>query len=390
MSAAVADTAGSRPGGGRIEGLDAWRVLLMLGGLLLHAVPASQPAPWLPGISVISGSFRMGAFFGVSALLSGLILARRPANQWFATRWFQIGIPTLFSLSVIAPIISLLFGFHDAVGPVPLLSWHHLWFLVALLLYTAMTAITEGLDRRFAIFTKLERHCSADRAIQPLVLLLVSVIGALLMFATVSMLKVSMPPDKLDLAYQCRFIVGYAPIYLMGYAMGRSPAFRSTMMQGFAWPLLILCAVIGGYAWIGGADLLRNGWPVGPWFDELRILGAAFGPVGAFILIVRSAYTIRRVPPIFRRLSDAAFTIYLIHYPLLVGFDIAFSRIGWNPYLEYAIAVVAAGCLSYWAHRHIVVRSAVLSLLLNGKRVDLKAMLPWWPAGGGGEPVTRR
>ena len=101
----------------RIEGLGTWRALLMLGGILLHATMGEEQRPAFAAINIISGSFRMGAFFMISGLLTGYAIRRRtdPA-AWLKGRLLQLGIPTLFGIAVICPVIALLLSFGARAG----------------------------------------------------------------------------------------------------------------------------------------------------------------------------------------------------------------------------------------------------------------------------------
>jgi hypothetical protein len=74
MSAAAEASARSR-----IVGLDAMRVLLMLGGLPLHAFCRHAPQPLFTAIALISHLFRLGCFVAISGFLSACRCATIPA-----------------------------------------------------------------------------------------------------------------------------------------------------------------------------------------------------------------------------------------------------------------------------------------------------------------------
>ena len=82
---------------GRIDGLNVWRALLMLGGMATHATIMREDVAGLALIANLSHAFRMGAFFVISGLLTGFALLRRPRPElWLRDRLIQIGIPTVF------------------------------------------------------------------------------------------------------------------------------------------------------------------------------------------------------------------------------------------------------------------------------------------------------
>jgi glucan biosynthesis protein C len=92
---------------GRIEGLDAWGGMLMLGGPILHGAMLHAPHLLFQIIDLVSASIRMGAFFAISGLLAGLNLRRRPPRAWLARHAKRVGIPALFGVAVLSPITSL-------------------------------------------------------------------------------------------------------------------------------------------------------------------------------------------------------------------------------------------------------------------------------------------
>lgn len=67
-----------------------------------------------------------------------------------------------------------------------------------------------------------------------------------------------------------------------------------------------------------------------------------------------------------RHLSDATYSIYLFHHPVVMILGIAFLGMGANIYLEYAIIVFVAFGLPYLLHRWVIARSQTLSFLFNG------------------------
>lgn len=73
-----------------------------------------------------------------------------------------------------------------------------------------------------------------------------------------------------------------------------------------------------------------------------------------------------RYAAIFRRIADASFTIYMLHFPIILLLDMLLDPLRLSPHASYALTVGLAGWLSYLAHRAIVQRSALAALLLNG------------------------
>jgi peptidoglycan/LPS O-acetylase OafA/YrhL len=77
------------------------------------------------------------------------------------------------------------------------------------------------------------------------------------------------------------------------------------------------------------------------------------------------------VSPLIRRLADASFTMYIVHYPIMLAIKLATRPIGLGPWGGFAVALLVGGLLSWLIHDRLVSRSRWLALLLNGR-------LPAW------------
>jgi glucan biosynthesis protein C len=362
----------------RIEGLDAWRALLMMLGVFLHAGLWTETPTMFAAIDLISGSFRMGAFFVISGLLSGLALTRRSGGPWLRDRLLTIGIPMAFGLGVVCPLIRLmLLHLPEADLPDPPLpyDWYHLWFLVALLLYAVVAWQIDRIDRRTKLFERISaRFCEAAESPPPVVVA-TGTISFILIILT-SMALVPLLPDAYhhSVVGQTRLILGYAPDYILGFAIARSPALRSTMLSQTATPVSILLATGLAYWW--WFPELTSSEGASGFFLVLRMAGIAFCPPAAAVLILKSATAISRVPPAFRRLSEASFTIYILHLPIIALTALATLQMSSAPYLRYGLAVCASGLLSYSIHALLVRRSAFFGMLLNGRPATRLRSLP--------------
>jgi glucans biosynthesis protein C len=157
-------------------------------------------------------------------------------------------------------------------------------------------------------------------------------------------------------------------MFLLGYLLSRSQVLRDRLLATPRGPLIVLAMVGGAYlAWF---LILAPRCDAGLAMRVqlyLRIVGAALCAPAAALLILRSALRIRHVPAMFRRFADASFTIYIVHYPVLAALNIGFKHIHWDPYLEYGIAGVTGGLLSYAFHRGVVRRYGWARLLFNGE-----------------------
>ena len=349
-------------GAGRLDGLDLWRALLMLGGLFVHASMCLPSQPLFSVVGDASSAFRMGCFFAVSGLLSAMVLERREPSAWLSKRLGTLGVPAVFGILTISPLVWALVEATRGPAVRPALmpfEWHHLWFLFALMLYSVGAAALHLFDRRTAAIARLDGLVA--RGSVAVAVLLVAAASALLLGLSPPVLEASLAPDYAHSFRSVQQIVGFAPMFLLGFLLGRMPRLRERAVGSVGLAVAILAAAAAAYALVKlhPAFLAHR--------DTVRFVMAALCPPAAFLLILRSALAIRRVPRIARQLADASYTIYLLHYPLAVAFNTQLAP-GMEPHLAWAACILAAGLGSFAIHQLLVTRSPALQFVLNGKR----------------------
>ncbi len=360
----------------RIEGLSVWRAILMLGGVVLHGAMGLEHIPVFSAIPLISHAFRMGSFMLISGLLCGYTLGRRRSpRSWLARRSVQIGVPLLFGLLVICPLIGWMIGdLADRThGPFAFAhDWYHLWFLVALLAYAPMSYAFDRLDRRHDVIGILERILANRRgnggSAQTISLLGSAFACCVLMMITRRILAGQAPTEYASALSHVQLMLGYAPFYLLGFLLARSPALYRAVTGSIRTPMIILIAVGGLYAcWFGNLRATLDPLGQAVFGDLVELVGMSLCPPAASVLILRSAVAIRKVPTIVRRLSDASFTIYILHFPIIIATKLALSYVAWNPFAEFFLAIGIGSAISYAAHVVLVERYPAISFMLNGK-----------------------
>jgi glucan biosynthesis protein C len=361
---------GDKPFGQRIDGLDTWRVLLMLGGLLLHGSYWQPAQPLFTAVGLISNTFRMGCFFAISGFLSGLSMRKHSSGRWLVRRSAQIGLPTLFGWGLLCPLIWLLAAWYP-YAPTPLpFDWHHIWFMVALLPYAVAAVVVDALDRRFQIVDGFAGLFCGRRTLLAM-LLSVSAVSFILMAGTAMLVHSFTSPALLPTLGQARNIAGYLPNYLFGVAMARSTPVALAVQRSWRSALAIVVVTGSIYAlWLFLAPALDLDAAVRDRAGDLAtVIAESFCPPAIFALIFRSAVAVRHVTPFFRKLADASLTIYLLHLPVLLAINALLSPLRLHPYAQYALAIAAAGTATYAVHVWIVRPVPLLLLLVNG-RID--------------------
>lgn len=350
----------------RIEGLDAWRVALMLGGLVLHASLWQPPQPLFTLIETVSNAFRMGSFFALSGLLSGLALQKRDPRRWLTRRLLQIGLPTLFGWGVLCPSVFMIAQLYPG-APTPLIfDWHHIWFMVALLIYAPVALVALRINAQKRLNCAFAEPISPRRAAL-CVLFGVPAISFILMGWTALLTKTLAPAFLAPMLSQLPNMVGYFPEYMLGIAVARAPQLGTILRPSSVIAIFVLLAVSCLYGILFTA---RNVLLAQEAHNLLRMVAASLCPPAVFVLILRTTTGGgARVPPLVRRLCDASLTIYLLHLPLLLIANAVLSRLELHPYGQYTAAIVAVGTLAYAVHWFLIRRVPILSLLVNG-RID--------------------
>lgn len=359
MSQPAADATALAPG--RIAGLDAWRALLMAGGLFVHGSAWLPPAPLFVLITDISHSFRMGAFFAISGFLTALALNRRDAAAWLRRRLVQLGVPALVGMSLLCPLIWLIVMTSDQAsrnGWLSPFAWHHLWFLFALMLYSACAVVLHDLDRRHGLARRLDGVRAAESG--QIALMLTALATAGLIALSLAVIRWAFSPQFLTTFHSAELIAGYLPMFVLGFVLARADRLRARAVAAHRLCLAICLGVVLAYA---AADALA---PDSVMLAAIRAAAAALCPPAVFLLILRSALSIRRVPALMGHVSEASYTVYILHYPISVLIN-THVAIGVEPHLAYFLTILASGAASFAFHVLVVQRSPVLALLLNGK-----------------------
>jgi glucan biosynthesis protein C len=353
---------------GRIDGLVTWRALLMLGGLVLHATIDQERYPPFAAINIVSASFRMGAFFVISGLLTGFALTRQPdGREWLHRRLLQLSLPTLVAVLTICPIVRLLFTLADPAHP-PGLSIYHLWFMVALLYYTLLAYGLHRIDRLWRVFAHVENASFVARMRQSVLLMGTGTLSFVLILQ-LSPICARLVPDQPSLIQQAPIIIGNIPTFLLGFACGRMPTLRRVFIAGRRVPLAILAGAALAH-WLVRSDWMTMRFDDGVIANARMIVliaGTAWCPPAATALILRSAMAMQGVSPLIRRLADASFTMYIVHYPIMLAIKLTLRPIGLGPWAGFTIALVLGGALSWLIHDRLVSRSRWLQLLVNGR-----------------------
>ncbi|MQB38789.1 glucans biosynthesis protein MdoC [Agrobacterium tumefaciens] len=369
---------------------DPLRALLMLLGIPYHAsLIYSHALPWdikdfdtsplLSALGAVLSTFRMPAFFVVAGYFSTMVIGKKGKMRWLRQRFLRLGVPFIVAVLLLGPSQLFLLELAGvAKGDIPadrLLEslpgqlrpseqWiMHLWFLPALIVYSILLAsllfLTEHQPLAYAKdwFDSLrQRHVTLFFA----ALCTLPVLWELMIYG--SGLLAARTGSGFFLLYERASdpYARYLPFFLVGAVLHRDRALFHRFRQTG-----LLTGIVAASA-IATAVTLRLQNPLSN--SALLVLVSTIAAVATSRLLIDLACRYFDGPNRFaRRMTDASFTIYLFHHPLIYAFGTLFILIALPPIVEFAIIVVATTVVAYMLHQAI--RLSPLALFLfNGIR----------------------
>ncbi|MDH4411738.1 MAG: acyltransferase family protein [Rhizobium sp.] len=369
---------------------DSLRAFLMLLGIPYHAamvynarvlwdIQSPERSEALTFLSGVLVTFRMPAFFIVAGYFAAMMLERRAPGAWLGGRFLRLGIPFLTGFVLLAPVqvvlidlnaaftsaVPLMAALHHAAKDVtqPSFSWiAHLWFLPALLAYSLLLAMLLPQARTAplaAILRRAQSFCLTQKRLALLALVLVVAAWEVGLYLSHRSLLASEGSLPFLLAHGVDPYLRYLPFFFVGVALRSAPNLRSALVwqKGWALPAFGLATAIL-------ASLLRG--------RDTAALGIAHTAFDAAAAILLSLVLIgiaerfwNRPDPRVDRIVDAAFSIYLLHHPLIFALSTLFVLVGWPPVMEFLLVCLATLVLSYGIHR-LIRRSPLALFLFNG------------------------
>jgi glucan biosynthesis protein C len=362
---------------GRIYFLDSARAILMLLGIPYHtALIYAQKNEWefarsddssgfLAHLAETIHIFRMPLFFVVAGYFAFMMLSRKGPRAWFGGRTVKLGVPLVAAVFLLNPLS--LWAQDDSMSLMTRVGDHwlaHLWFLTTLLMQCGVLALLAmtPLRRRFEVMVE----SFADRPVLGIVALVVLTSG---LSGLGSMLGKHVP-DTLVLKITVLSAIGYLPYLLMGVAMRMSPR-----MLGFMSTSSLLNVVV---TMLAVAFLLQVPWG-GFSINVVRMFVSTVACIGVARALFAMCRLLLNVPSqAVRKVADASFTVYLVHFPLLNVFYRWVEPAGIPAVSEFLLLVGLVTAASFAIHA-VIERSGLLMFLFNGvpmPRRTLQVPLP--------------
>jgi glucan biosynthesis protein C len=349
---------------GRVYFLDAARAILMFLGIPYHvALVYAQGNDWIFAKSEDTSGFlkylaeaihifRMPLFFVVAGYFAFMMLDRKGAGAWFGGRTVKLGVPLLAAAFLLNPLS--LWAQDDSMELITSSGDHwlaHLWFLTTLLVQCGVLALLAmtPLQARF----KAMVDALVERPV-------VGVVALVLMTGVISGIGSMLGkhvPETLVLKITLLSAIGYAPFLLLGVAMRMNQRVLHFMSTSSVASLVVTLLAV--------AFLL-----VVPWGGFALNVGRMFISTVACIGVARALFSACRmlldVPSsAIRKVADASFTVYLVHFPLLNLFYKWIEPAHIPVLSEFVLLCGLVTAVSFAIHV-VVERSGILMFLFNG------------------------
>lgn len=352
--------------------IDALRGLLILLGILLHAarpydgtgdwlVAGQAGASWLRDLALSIGFFRMPLFFFLSGLLSWSTLVRRSGGSYLQRRVVRLGVPLVFAAIVFNAAVAWLLGGKAAMGqPLTLAYWIngewllHLWFLLYLLIYSAMLALVRPLLLRLP-------RLGAGAGVHGLIAAGFVAAG----FAAEAVAQVFPGVYAAIGHYGTLFwLIHFGAYFLLGAVACQFLGDFERLVEppGKLVPIFVGAAVLVGLRLALRAYDDDIVWEIVRTAADGLLLWCLL-----HILIAFSTLLAKWAPAACRVVAEASYSIYLIHHSVVVMLAVALQSFAIEPEGKFWLVVAITLVFSIACHLLVVQRFAILRALVNGK-----------------------
>ncbi|MCW1914799.1 acyltransferase family protein [Luteolibacter sp. GHJ8] len=355
--------------------LDALRACLMFWGILVHTSTVEH-SKFFRGCAEVSGLVRMEAFFIISGFLAYMLLQKYGGAATVKKRLVAIGVPFIAALVLLNPVTNyLVFVYHNhplpfadylagkgTAGGAGPMNWHlHLWFLVALFVYSLLApllgrmvdAVMAGNGSRN---TRRTHFFSGEFKFLAICLVVTAAcLGSRVCFEAV---KPLLPEDA---RYVIRSIGNFLPFYTLGMVLFASTNLRAIFSKAHWIQIALSCGLLFLAHQQAGANPGR--------LEEVSILASQtyLALTLSSLLFWIAGKLVKRESTAVRFLSDAAYSVYLFHFLAIYLFAFLFRPL--HSQVDLMLVLVAASTFGalILLHAFVIRRVPVLAFLFNGK-----------------------
>jgi glucan biosynthesis protein C len=342
----------------RLHGIDFCRAIFMLLGLFFHAgliyspeqswrVGSSETSLLISSISDFIHSFRMEAFYFISGFFYLLVYSKKQ-DGFIKDRVFRALIPLLFCGIFINPIMNFL-SYNNTY------DWNlkyimegqwlgHLWFLGNLIVYFSIT-------KSIAPFIANSKKLSS-----PVIIFLFYILIPLFSIACLALKKLTTDITFIFISFDG--LLYFYSYFLLGCICYRNKNAFLSILTGKV--LLLSAFTFAALSLPKFLNIIDNELTI-KIIDKLSTGSLVLSIIAiTYIIGSKSSNTIRKI-------SDASYTIYILHQPLIIIlYAVFFEYVEWGAIPEYAMLIIMVYTISYYFHRHVIKNNNFLRLLFNG------------------------
>ena len=308
----------------------------------------------------VTESFFMGFFFMISGYFTPGSYDRKGALLFFKDRLLRLGIPLLFYIIFIHPIMGYAISLSTKqfsgsfldflalyIGNYRVLGSGPLWFLEALLIFDGAYVLW----RRWVKSAKLESKIPGNKAIA---------IFALFLGVVTFIVRIWIPSywNFEPLNFEIRFFPQYIAMFIVGLIAYRGNWFLQIPKEtGKLWLrvsivlIMLFPFLLELYTVTGNPTRYYGGfyWQAFTYALWEQFIGMAI--IIALSSIFREKYNTRG--RLLEAMSKNAYTVYIIHAPIIVFLALSLQGITMNPLLKFALVAPLAVAVCFLISNYI-------------------------------------
>ena len=389
----------------RFHGLDALRGISMILGIVLHAAlpyvpdmpveiwPTDKKSSNLIGIIFqFIHIWRMPLFFILAGFFANLVISRKSWRYWWKNRLLRIALPILCFSPLMSLTLPWIFNYgrteeitfiYSNIGQ----PWH-LWFLWQLLIFVVITIIfsipyvfvqasMRLLGKKRMVFIKLSVH----RLKSLFTSILFKPRFPILLILLCGILNI---PTWGELIFNP---VASSLYFTFGYSLYRNSTLFLFLQEKWVYYLISGMVIFSMYTILIllksqtlGVDIYGDNISIADQKQisdlinlslyAFKIICSILIPLG---LIGLAEKFFNSYNPKLRFISDGAYWIYLIHLPIVSFITFYLFKFEAVPTeIKFLTAIVTTSLICLTTYKYFV-RSTLIGILLNGKRVAFKS-----------------
>ena len=286
-------------------------------------------------------SFRHPLFFIISGFVTEQMYVRYSSTEVIKKRLTRIGIPLLVIIIFISPFIygimalingqvdiynlQVLFPANDVLFGV---STTYGWFLYYLLLYNL---IHLGLKRSFIKSEKLSEKSTNTKFTLALIILFI------LTFTSLYLWKENTLFGQYSLTPHIGSVGGYGLYYLFGIHFYRHHKLYFTNIKKFKWWFTIIGLIALNTSFVFALNELESGISAFDFDFPLMIISTCASILLSFGILGLSLEYYLKPNKTISYISRHSYSIYLIHFPVLLLILLVISKLNMNAFGSFAV-----------------------------------------------------